>query len=133
MGFDLGPVLTEGGRNVPHGCPASLAPLWEGEQVAESPYQKFMQVRRPLLTSCMQRCGCLNDCGPSHLKLHSIACKESHRASNEEGLRLRPELLPVHVWYIADVPGPGQAAEATGPSCRSLPMRACSLLSRLPS
>ena len=80
IGFDLGPVLTEGGRNVPHGCPASLAPMWEREQVAESPYQKFMQVRRPLLTCCKQRCGCLHNCGPSHLKLHSIACKESHRA-----------------------------------------------------
>ena len=48
IGFDLGPVLTEGGRNAPHRCPASQAPMWEGEQVAESPYQKFMQVRRPL-------------------------------------------------------------------------------------
>ena len=39
--------------DMPHGCdpamyggaPARLAPVWEGEQVAESPYQRFMQVR----------------------------------------------------------------------------------------
>ena len=27
------------------GMPARLAPVWEGEQVAESPYQRFMQVQ----------------------------------------------------------------------------------------
>ena len=50
------------------------------------------------MTRCKQRCGCLNSCGPSQLKLHS---KSPQRVapSNEEGLRLRQELLLVHVWY----------------------------------
>ena len=45
------------------GAPARLAPVWEGEQVAESPYQRFMQVRacsgpqqrRSPPQSCLQR------------------------------------------------------------------------------
>ena len=57
-----------GGPAMYGGGPARLAPVWEGEQVAESPYQRFMQVRAcstaaevPLLAHI---CTCLSSALP---------------------------------------------------------------------
>ena len=91
-----------------------LTPVWEGEQVAESPYQRFIQVDTAALrTSCCTPCTWRTYCGDSeHLKscwlrLCTWCCKRVQRDVGGLDLqrmcpvslfRLRPQAVRVQAW-----------------------------------